>query len=117
MCFKRRVEGFLIAAVVNLSLQSVKQRRASRALLNVSVHLFSSTDLPMLRFMCMQAGRCGVTAYESILLDPRFYLLLHIAYYHCIFYTTIADVYNIAKYFQLFILFTVFSILRFVVIM
>lgn len=116
MCFKRRVEGFLIAALVNLSLQSVKQRRASRALLTVFVLLFSSTDLPMLRFMCMQAGRCGVIVYESILLGPRFYLLLHIAYYHCIFCTT-TDVYNIAKYFQLFIFFTVFSILRFVVIM
>lgn len=76
LCFKRRVEGFLIAALVNLSLQSVRQRRASRALLTVSVLPFSSTHLPMLRFGCTQARQCGVIVYESTLLSPRFYFVL-----------------------------------------
>lgn len=35
-CAPRAVEGFLISALVNLSLQSVRQRRASRAPLTVS---------------------------------------------------------------------------------
>lgn len=79
LCFKRRVEGFLIAALVNLSLQSVRQRRANRALLTVFVFLFSSTHLPMLRFECTQARQCGVIVYKSTLLSPCFYFVLRIA--------------------------------------
>lgn len=49
----RTVEGFLISALVNLSLQSVRQRRASCAPLSVSVLLFSSIRVPVHSSHCV----------------------------------------------------------------
>lgn len=49
---RERVEGFLISALVNLSLQSVRQRRVSRASLTVSALLFYPS-IQLLMFHCV----------------------------------------------------------------
>lgn len=59
---RERVEGFLISALVNLSLQSVRQRRVSRASLTVSALLFYPS-IQLLMFHCVYTSetvRCNI---------------------------------------------------------